>query len=237
MSTPKQNHRPWTPTEVDMLQRAYPDQSTAVVAAALGRCIKAVYQKAKAIGLQKSSAFLASERSGRIQRGQQHPSMVASQFKPGQQPWNKGTNFIAGGRSAETRFQKGRKPSEARNYAPIGSYRLNHDGHLEQKMTDDPSLAPTRRWTPVYRLVWERERGPIPAGHMVTFKPGQKTAVLELITAERLECISRAENARRNHPVTKSPELFRLYQLKGAITRQVNRITHQATQQAQEPQA
>jgi hypothetical protein len=36
--------------------------------------------------------------------------------------------------------------------------------------------------------------------------------------------ITRAQHARRNHPNTRSPELGRLYQLKGQITRQVNRL-------------
>ncbi len=41
---------------------------------------------------------------------------------------------------------------------------------------------------------------------------------------------SRAEIARRNHPMNKSLELARLVQLKGAITRQVNRIAREAAQ-------
>ena len=53
---------------------------------------------------------------------------------------------------------------------------------------------------------------------------GQFTNVLEEITANKLECISRAENARRNSMWRLDPEVAKLYQLKGAITRQVNRI-------------
>ena len=127
-----------------------------------------------------------------------------------------------------TQFKLGRPASESRNYLPVGSYRVNADGHLEQKMNDDPSVPPVRRWSPVYRLVWEAAHGPIPAGHLVCFKHGQQTAVLEQITADRLECITRAELAKRNHPRNRSPELARLVQLKGAITRQVNRIAREA---------
>jgi hypothetical protein len=47
------------------------------------------------------------------------------------------------------------------------------------------------------------------------------------ITADKLECISRAQHAHRNHPRNKSPELAKLAQLKGAITRQVNRINRE----------
>lgn len=62
----------------------------------------------------------------------------------------------------------------------------------------------------------------------MVFKPGMKTAVLEEITLDRVECISLAENARRNHPRNKHPEYARLVQLRGAITRQVNRINREA---------
>lgn len=72
--------------------------------------------------------------------------------------------------------------------------------------------------------MWAAAHGPIPPRHIVVFKPGHKTTKPEHITADKLECITRAENARRNHPISHSPELAKLVQLKGAITRQVNRI-------------
>ena len=80
--------------------------------------------------------------------------------------------------------------------------------------------------------MWEAAHGPIPDGFIVVFKPGLKTAVCEEITLDRLECITRAENARRNHPAQRDPELAKLVQLKGAITRQVNRIKKQQEQTA-----
>jgi hypothetical protein len=39
-----------------------------------------------------------------------------------------------------------------------------------------------------------------------------------------------AENAQRNHPRSRNPEVRSLYQLKGAITRQVNRIAKEQDQ-------
>ena len=223
----------WTDEHVNTLRQLYPDYPADIVAKVIGCAVGSVHRTAARLGIRKSDAFKASDMSGRIQRGKQHPAMVASQFKKGLTPWNKGANYMPGGRSVETRFKKGRKPEEARNYLPIGSVRVNADGYLERKLSDDPSIMPARRWVAVHRLVWEAKHGPIPDGHIIVFKPGMRTAVEADITADRLECISRADNARRNHPAAKSPELFRLVQLKGAITRQVNRIAREAKENQQ----
>lgn len=161
--------------------------------------------------------------------GQQNPASMATQFQPGAAPWNKGTHFLAGGRSVETRFQAGRDPSEARNYLPIGSLRLSKDGYLERKETDDRDIAPARRWVAVHRLVWIAAHGALPSGHVVVFKPGRRSAVLESITADGLELVTRVELMRRNSYHTNyPPEMRTLVQLKGAINRQVNRIAKES---------
>ena len=218
------NHH-WTPAELALLQAQYASTITRDIAQALGIELRLVYAQASRLGLRKSAEFAASDKSGRLfkggTRGQAH------QFKPGQQPWNKGASYMPGGRCAETQFKKGRAPEESRNYLPIGTLRISADGYLQRKMTDDPSIYPARRWVAVHRLVWEAAHGPIPHKHIVVFRRGQATAVEADITPDRLECISRAEHARRNHPRSHSPELAKLVQLKGAITRQVNRITRE----------
>lgn len=224
--------RYWTDAELRKLRELYPDLLAATVAREIGRPIKSVYAKAKELGLKKSAEFNASDMSRRIRRGRTNPAMVATQFQKGLVPWNKGLPGVTGHHpnTCGTQF-KPRTPEECRNYVPVGSLRVNAGGHLERKVTDDRSLVPSRRWTPVYRLVWEKAHGLVPPDHIVVFRPGQRTAVLEEITLDRLECITRAENARRNHPRTKSPELAKLVQLKGAITRQVNRIAREAQEQ------
>ena len=200
--------RYWTPAEEAIVRQHYPHQRTANLCALLpGRTERTIWQKAAALGLKKTPDYLASVESGRIQRGRTDPRMQSTQFKAGFTPWNKGKHVTAGGRSAETRFKPGLAPSEAANYQPIGSLRLSKDGYLEQKTTDDQRIVPARRWVAVHRLVWIAAHGPVPAGHIVSFKPGQRTNVLEQITPELLQCISRAENAIRNHPRAKSPEL------------------------------
>ena len=219
--------KPWSAVDTELLRRHYHDSRTADLARVLGRDERSVYAKAAAMGLKKSEDYLASAQAGRIQRGRADPRMVATQFKPGLEPWNKGVRYEAGGRSAQTRFKPGGLPHTT---LPIGSLRVSKDGYLERKFSDEKYGSPSRRWRSVHRLVWEAAHGPTPPGHIVVFLPGRFTAVEADITLDRLELISRAENARRNHPRSKSPELARLVQLKGAITRQVNRITREAAE-------
>ncbi|WCM88534.1 HNH endonuclease [Acidovorax sp. NCPPB 3576] len=236
MSAPKSRNilpprRAWTPHELCRLRELYPDLLASTVARELGRPVEAVYRKARELGLCKTEAFIASELSRRIKRGHQSPAMVASRFQPGSRPWNKGVKGSTGmhPNTRATQFKKGQMRGAAQhNYVPIGSERICADGYLERKMTDDPSIYPASRWVAVHRLVWIAAHGAIPAGHVVVFQPGKKTVKLHEITVDRLSCITRAELALRNHPRNKSPELARLVQLKGAITRQVNRIARES---------
>lgn len=219
--------RPWTDIELAVLREHYPDSQTSDIAAALGRPVYSVYGKAFGMGLRKSAEYLAGPESGRLDgvRG------AASRFVKGQASWNKGTKGVAGQHQncRANQFKKGdRRGAANRNYVPIGSERVSKDGYLERKVTDDPDIIPARRWVGVHRLVWEAANGPIPPGHVVAFLPGRRTADAALITPDALELVSRAEMARRNHPRNTSPELAALVQLKGAITRQVNRIAREA---------
>ncbi len=216
------NRRPWTPQELEALRRLYPDQKAADLARLLGRSVSSVYGAANSLGLGKSAAFRARESQDLARRARTSRATVAAQFQPGQTPWNKGLHYVAGGRSAETRFRPGSKPHTT---LPVGSHRLC-DGYLQRKIGEARG-SNSKRWRGVHELVWIEAHGAVPPGHIVVFKPGQFSNRLEEITLERVECISRAEHARRNHPRSRSPELARLVQLKGAITRQVNRITRE----------
>ena len=221
----------WTDDQVAALRLLYPHFRTLVVGLAIGRDEKSTYAKANALGLHKSAEFLASQSSGRMQRGKQDPRMTASQFKPGFTPWNKGMKGIdIGGK--ETRFKKGQRPH---TYLPVGSLRVLKTAvgpQLEMKMNDNPG-ANHVRWWPYQRVVWLQAGREIPPGHFVVFKPGMKTVKPEEVTLDRIECITRQQLADRNHPKNKSPELARLVQLKGAITRQVNRIQREHDEQHQ----
>lgn len=214
---------PWTAQELDTLKALYPNNTAKAVSRIMGRSPGSVHRKAIQLGIGKSPEFLASDKSGRIQRGKTDPRLTATHWKPGDTPWNKGQRYRPGGRSEQTQFKPGDKPATT---LPVGMYRLC-SGQLQRKTSETPGPN-YKRWTPVTRLVWESVHGPVPPGHIVVFRPGRATAELALITPDALDCISRAEHARRNHPSSKSPELAKLCQLRGAITRQVNRIIKEA---------
>ena len=152
------------------------------------------------------------------------------QFKPGLVPWNKGM------RGFDPVLGRGlyRDGLGAPHAVPIGTTRLR--GAIPQlpkaRMYLEKKIAEPSVWVRVHRLVWEQANGPVPEGYIIVFKPGQHTTIEEEITPEKLECITRLELANRNHPINKCPELAQIYQLKSAISRQINRITKESKESA-----
>lgn len=220
----------WTAEHDALLRRDYAHTPTRVLAARTAHTERAVYERARDLGLRKSQAYLDSLYAGRRRPGTQRGG--STRFKSGQTPWNKGAKgWQSGGRSVETRFRKGRPAHEARNYRPIGSLRINADGYLERKVTDDPCLAPVRRWVGVHRLVWEAVHGPVPPGHVVTFKPGARTTELDRITVDVVQLTPRADLMRRNTRHNLPPEVNELIQLRGALNRKINNRTRRHEEQ------
>lgn len=196
------NHRQrlWTAAEDAELRRLYDTMPASAAAAALSRSKASIKNRVKKLGITKG-----------------HNS---GGFPPGNVPWNKGAHFIAGGRSAETRFRKGHLSCRALLLKqPVGALRINVDGYLERKINDD--LPFIRRWRAEHLVLWEAVNGPLPAGHAVVFRDGDKTN----IALENLECITCAELMRRNSHHNHGPEIAALVQLRGALSRQINRRT------------
>jgi len=207
----------WTPEQIAFLQAHYADHKSTWIAEQLGIKIGPVYHKAHALGLKKSHTFLASEASGRL--NERHHKGIMTRFQPGITPWNKGTNYIAGGRSAETRFKKGeRSGRSAELWKPIGTERITDDGYLQRKMTD---TGVTRRdYVPVHHLLWIEANGPIPPGHALVFRDGDRRN----ITLANLELVTRAELMRRNTRHNLPKELNELVQLRSVISRRINKL-------------
>ena len=94
-------------------------------------------------------------------------------FQKGLAPWNKGTHFCAGGRSAETRFQPGQMPVTT---LPVGAEVVDHDGYRKVKVSEGGKPGESRfNWKYVHVLEWEKHHGPVPDGHAVCFRDGDKS--------------------------------------------------------------
>jgi hypothetical protein len=200
-----------------MLRDLYPRFKSENVAFMLGHSIEAVYRKANSLGLKKTAEFLASGYAGRLDgvRG------GATRFQKGQAAWNKGVQGVVGVQAAcrATQFKAGNAPHTT---LPIGSYRLDKDDTLQRKISNDAGNS-SKRWRGVHELVWIEANGPVPPKHIVVFKPGLRTNVLEEISVDRVECISLAENMRRNTRHNLPPELNEVIQLRAVLTRQINK--------------
>lgn len=112
----------------------------------------------------------------------------------------------------DTQFKKGQHPH---TWRPIGAERYSKEGYLQRKVSD--TGYPPRDWVAVHNLLWIEKQGPIPAGHAVAFKDGDKTHIAE----ENLELISRAELMRRNTIHRYPEELRDTIMLLGAVKRKV----------------
>lgn len=202
------SRRRWTSAELATLREMYADTLTQQIADLVGHPLRSVYCKALSLGLKKSAKFIAAHcrcADGRLG--------TTSRFKPGQQPWNKGINYSAGGRSVETQFKRGNRSSK---YLPIGSERVTKDGTLQRKVTD--TGYPPRDWVPVHVIAWTRRHGPVPAGHIVVLKDRNNRN----FDIDNLELITRSENMRRNSCHRYPKEIAQVIQLRGVLSRKIN---------------
>lgn len=108
-------------------------------------------------------------------------------------------------------------------WQPIGTERRDKDGHLVRKVSDTRNKQAD--WQPVKNIAWRQSFGEIPPGLFVICQDRNP----DNIDPENLALVTRAQNMHRNSFRTNHPELAQLYQLKGAINRQVNRITREQT--------
>jgi len=198
--------RLWSPEEDATLAALYGTHTNAAIGALIGRSEPAVLNRARKLGIYKPASY-------------RNPS----HFEKGMVPHNKGAGFNAGGRSAETQFKPRQRQGRALDlYVPIGTERVSDDGYLQIKINDD--LPMHRRWRGSHIVAWEAINGPLPAGHALVFLDGDKhnTAV------DNLELVTRAELMRRNSWQNNNPQIAALIQLRGVISRQINKRSNAA---------
>lgn len=208
----------WKPDSaaLELLRQHYATTRTADLAEALGVSVHSVYAQAGRMGLKKEINLIAEMARQVLVNRPDHPVM-STRFQPGMRPWNQGMKGLQIG-GTETRFKPGNRPH---TWLPVGTLRINQDGMLERKYSDDPG-GPHKRWRTVARLVWEEAHGPMPAGHAVVFKPGRASTKLEEITLDAVECISRSELMRRNTLHRYGQEVVQTIRLRARLVRAIN---------------
>ena len=202
-----------TPEQTAVVAQRYPTTRSADLAAELGVTTHQITRLAYKLGVRKCEQWLNSPAAQRLDgiKG------MGTRFQPGGPSWIKGKKLPGHG-APDTWFKPGQRPM---TWRPIGTYRLAGCGYLQVKVAD--TGYPPRDWTMVHRVVWEQAHGPIPPGHIVAFKDGRKRTELAEITPDVLECIPKAEHLRRHSIHAHGVELARVSQLRGALTRQINR--------------
>lgn len=212
--------RLWEAEDDALVAARYPHEPTAALARDLGRTTAAVYGRADRLGLTKSAAYLASPLAFRLRRGDGVGR--AHRFQKGHVPANKGLRRPGWsvGRMRETQFKKGERRGVAvRLYRPIGTERISKDGYLERKINDDLPLQ--ARWRAVHLILWEATHGPVPKGHAVAFRNGDKRD----IRLENLQLITRRELMARNTVHNLPSPLRETVQLLGAVNSLIRKRT------------
>lgn len=178
-------HKPWKGTQLAYLKKHYATTSTAEIAKVVKHTTESVRNMAAKMGLKKDIEFLRE--CGR--RNAETPNSIATRFVKGHVPSNKGKRqeeYMSAEsieRCSKTRFKPGHAPHNTRD---VGTERVNSDGYVYLKTEDGIVLK--------HRHVWESAHGPIPDGHVVIFRDGNK----QNCELDNLSMISRADNARRN---------------------------------------
>lgn len=199
----------WTQIEIEILKERYPHCQTKELAKEFGVSDRKIYNMAYKLKLSKSEEYLNSDQSGRLTgkdtRG------LGTRFKSGHRSWNKGLKGICIG-GKETQFKKGNKPH---NTKADGQISIRNDEGRKYKYIR-LSLGV---WKPLHVYNWEKANGSVPDNMIVVFK-NKDTMSCDL---SNLEIIDRKENMMRNTYHRYPEELSRLIQIKGALTRQINK--------------
>jgi hypothetical protein len=115
------------------------------------------------------------------------------QFKKGNVPWTVGAKGKGIIKPNSGCFKKGIIPA---NLKPLGHERIDtQNGYILVKVAEpNPYTGAPTRYREKHQVVWEQHHGQIPSGHIITFIDGDPLNP----DINNLECISKAENVRRN---------------------------------------
>ena len=220
---PKQKSRAWTEEEKALIRREYAGTETAKLAKRLKRPVGRVYWMADKLGIRKNHEFLSRQAKKKIPEG-----FLAGRYAAGHVPMNKGLRRSgwAPGRMAETQFKKGeRRGQAAKNWVPVGSISVDTEHYWrvkvrEAKPGESSGYGNTKVWPLLNRWIWEQAHGPIPPGHKIVFKDGNRGHC----DLKNLAIISNAEMMARNSVHNLPHDLARVIQLTGALKRKLREL-------------
>lgn len=103
----------------------------------------------------------------------------------------KGTHF-----APQSEFKKG---CIAHNHLPVGTERVNGEGYTDIK------IAEPKKWKTKHSILWEEVNGPVPKGHKLIFKDGDRSHV----ALENIALVSDSEMAilNKNALIKSDPDL------------------------------
>lgn len=207
----------WTDEEISRLRDLYPDTSNRKLASLFGRSETSINAAGSSFGLKKSGSYL---RTIGIQKG----SVIGSahRFGKGHMPANKGLRRSGyhRGRMSQTQFPAGGRPV---NWKPIGTVMQDRLGYQRIKVREPEKgegtgTANRLSWPFLHVHLWEKAHGPVPPGHVIAFANGDRSCC----DVANLECISRAELARRNAMWGRLPDdLIAAITANGALKRRI----------------
>lgn len=193
----------YTAEEDALIRELYPRTRAREIAVLIGRSEKSVVGHANSLGIKKDKDFMME-------------CSKAGHFSKGHTPMNKGKKWDEymtkeqQERARATTFKKGIVPH---NHVEVGTEAKTTDGYWKVK------VAEPNKWEFMHIQLWERHHGKVPKGMLIYFKDGNR----DNVTIENLAMTDRAGHGSRvidNRPL----ELKQLYQMKGALKRQLNKI-------------
>jgi hypothetical protein len=219
----------WTDAEIAKVVELYPGTATNEIAREMGCGISRIYNLAFRLGLKKSAAYLSSPEASRFRRG--YHSGREYRFPKGHVPNNKGLRRPGWGpgRMKETQFKRGeRKGVAAVNWQPLGTISKDSEGFLRIKVRDarpgeHTGFGNVKVWPLLNRYTWEQSNGPIPPGHAICFKDGNR----DNCEIANLELVSRRELMLRNTVHKLPKELAQIIQLRGALNRKIRSLSEE----------
>lgn len=206
--------RTFSDTDIQYLIDHYPHANTAEIAHKLGKRIDSIHRKASCLGLRKTEEFKRSMTNPKfLEEGKKR------RFQKGHTPANKGKKMPKQvyDKVKHTMFKPGQIPATAKHFGEPHIHEKTIDGRVERIWMIQP-IGGKRQ---VYTSHLLKKHGIKRNGRVARLKDGYDYS--KPPTIDDIELIDRADNMRLNSYHRYPEEVSKLIQLKGVLTRQINK--------------